>query len=101
MAVEKFPGYTPKVEEYKSDYDKFDGIIPKESKLKVVNLKVLSYCSDIPEEYHYIFQDYTCGIYIPYSLSDDPKYDQSELELYLMKEFPELVNTEFLIDMDY
>lgn len=71
------------------------------SKIKTITMAVLSYCKDIPEGFDYQFEEYTCGIYVPWSYNTDPEYDQDPLDLYLAEKFPELNGVEFLINMDY
>lgn len=62
---------------------------------------VLSYC-DIAEEAvdgHWI-QDFPCGCYVPYKIEPDEEH-RGELDKWLAENRPELLGSEFLIDMDY
>lgn len=70
--------------------------------LQEINMKVVSYC-DIPEELvedHWLSEG-SCDSYIPYSLSSNPKYGKDELDKWLEEEYPELIDTSFLIHLDY
>lgn len=67
--------------------------------LEVINKKVVSYC-EIPQELtdnHYISEN-GCDCYIEYSLEDEGKDSISD---WIREKYPELINEEFLIHIDY
>jgi len=69
--------------------------------LKEITRKVVSYC-DIPEDIDKGWlDDLGCDVYTEYSLSSDPKFSKTELDEWLEKTYPELIDTEFLIHIDY
>lgn len=70
--------------------------------LKELNLKVVSYC-DIPEPIgynHSVLMEISCGCFIHWNLSTDDSQDD-ELDAWIRSEYPELIGTDFLIEMDY
>lgn len=70
--------------------------------LKELNLKVVSYC-DIPEKIGYnhpVLMEFSCGVFVPWSLPTDNSQDD-DLDVWLRTEYPELIGTDFLIEMDY
>lgn len=72
-----------------------------ETMLEEITKKVLSYC-EIPQEItdeSWISQ-YQNGCYVIYSLEKDNS-NYGELEKWIASNYPELIGTEFLIDLDY
>lgn len=70
--------------------------------LKELNLKVLSYC-DIPEKIGYnhpVLMEFSSGVFVPWNLSEDNSMDD-DLDKWLRLAYPELIGTDFLIDIDY
>lgn len=65
-------------------------------------MKVVSYC-EIPDELteNTWLEEHRCDSYVKYSLSSDPQFTKGELDIWLEKEYPELIDTTFLIEMDY
>lgn len=69
--------------------------------LEEIIRKVVSYC-EIPKEVrenHWI-EEYRSGSFIELKLELDANLD-GELESWLRKEYPELIGTKFLIDIDF
>ena len=69
--------------------------------LNEITRKIVSYC-EIPEELtekHWI-SEHGCGVYIDWSLNLDPKTDD-DISAWIREEYPELIGTTFLIDIDY
>lgn len=62
-------------------------------------MKVISFC-DIPEELtaNTWLEEFRCGSYVPYTIQGD---GYSKLDDYLTEQYPELVKTKILIDIDY
>lgn len=69
-------------------------------KLKEINLKVLSY-SSIPTElsHNSWINDYPNECYIMCHIPDDEEKD--DLDNWIIENYPELQEKEFLIEMDY
>ena len=73
---------------------------------KVIVKRVISYC-DIPDELidkcADWLNDYQNGCFVPYSLEirEDIEQNWDELDVWLMENYAELKDTEFLINMDY
>jgi len=66
--------------------------------LKILNMKVVSYC-DIPEEIDKGWLDELgCDVYTEYNLLEE---EEGELQDWLRTTYPELINTTFLIHIDY
>lgn len=64
--------------------------------------KILSYCG-IPEditEHHWISEN-SCDSYVEYSVTNDPIYETSLLDEWIKENYPELIDTKFLICLDY
>lgn len=67
--------------------------------LEILNKKVVSYC-EIPQELtdkHYISEN-GCDCYIEYSLEDEGEDSISD---WIREKYPELINEDFLIHIDY
>ena len=65
--------------------------------------KIISYC-DLPEEMTQDagLEEHRCDSYVPYSLSEyDPQYTECKLDGWLRENYPELIGTNFLINIDY
>lgn len=70
--------------------------------LKELNLKVVAYC-EIPEEIsgnNWYLQTFPCNCFIHWNLSTDSTSD-NVVDTWLRTEYPELIGTDFLIEMDY
>lgn len=64
-------------------------------------MKVVSYC-EIPEDLDKGWlEEQGCDCYVKSSLSSDPEYDRDELDEWIAKTYPELIDTTFLIHIDY
>lgn len=69
--------------------------------LTEITRKVISYC-EIPEDIEKGWlDDQGCDVYVDYTLSDSAEYSHNELDEWLIKNYPELINTQFLIHIDY
>jgi|SRR6187402_45060 len=74
----------------------------QESKLKTIHMKVVSYC-DIPED---LTQDSWLSesgpnCFVDYKVSSDPKYTRTDLDNWIIETYPELLDVDFLIEIDY
>lgn len=73
--------------------------------MEEITRKVVSYC-EIPQELtekHWI-QDSPCDVYVPYSLHlGSPAHPRifEGMDKWIAETYPELINTTFLIYMDY
>ena len=69
--------------------------------LKEITKKVLSYC-EIPEDVDKGFlDDLGCNVYTDYTVSSNPKYSTNETDKWIKENYPELIDTDFLIHIDY
>lgn len=70
-------------------------------------MKVVSYCN-IPQDLtggHYL-SEYMCGCYVENTLPtqeeiDKNEYDLDEVDYWISTNYPELIGTTFLIEIDY
>jgi hypothetical protein len=67
--------------------------------IEEINYKCISYC-EIPEEITEgtWISDHSCDCYITYRFNQD---SSSNLDLWLIKNYPELMDTTFMIHIDY
>lgn len=69
--------------------------------LEQITRQVLSYC-EIPEEIDKGWiEENSSDCYINYTISSDPKYSRTELDDWIAETYPELIDTEFFIHLDY
>ncbi len=69
--------------------------------LKEITKNVISYC-EMPEDLNKESLDNLgCDVYIDYRVSRDLKYTRSDLDNWIIKTYPELIDTDFLIHIDY
>lgn len=69
--------------------------------LQEITKKVVSYC-EIPEDLDKGYlDDLGCDVYTDYTVSSDLSYSRNEVDDWIAETYPELIDTDFLIHIDY